>query len=843
MEVEATPAVGVSRRRIIKRPRLTRILDESGARIILLVAPAGYGKTTLAHEWLDSKRSAWYRGTPASADVAALAVGLASAAAEIVPGAGERMRQRLRATDRPDEDAQILAEMLAEDLAAWPEDAWLVIDDYQFAMESPACEDFIQALCLAPVLNVFITTRRRPRWATARRRLYGELEEIGSDLLAMSQEETTEVLEPAGVRESRLFAETGGWPAVIGLAAITGSFTLPSERIPQALYDYFAEELFQAAEPGIRWGLCQIAIPPSLDRDLSKRLFGSKTSELLLEQAVNLGILTPDRERFELHPLLRRFLETKLREFGRSSVGSVVKSVGTSLLERKSWDDAFFVADRFDDAELLTSLVTAAWEDLLHEGRVATISIWLDRADELHARAPIFDFVGAEIALRESAHSRAEKLALTAADALGSDHPLTSRAYFRAGQSAHFQAREETAFNYQRQARVTAKTEADFANALWGEFISGLELERADTPATLEELASLGSSSPTEGARIAAGRLFLALRLGSGLSASDLDVSSVIERVDDPLVRLSFIHAYGAALVFTAQYDRALTTINAQITELERYGLSFALPHSYLLKAAAYHGLRLFADATEALDAAHESAADEPYAAAMGKTIRALIRLSLNDVESALTFLEPHPHEEGLPAMRAERLACRAVALATNGQSSAAIDCANGAINTSTAIEPKILSSFAKGIVLLEKGRAEEAEEPLLETFALVRKSSNFNNLVRVYRIYPPIAKVLAAHDAVKAELVEVMIRADDVPLAKSLGLPLAVIKTDSRGDLSPRESEVYELVAQGLSNREIAKTLFISEATAKVHVRHILEKLGAKTRTEAVARGRRSKR
>jgi ATP/maltotriose-dependent transcriptional regulator MalT len=50
MEVEATPAPLVSRRRIIKRPRLTRILDESGARIILLVAPAGYGKTTLAHE-------------------------------------------------------------------------------------------------------------------------------------------------------------------------------------------------------------------------------------------------------------------------------------------------------------------------------------------------------------------------------------------------------------------------------------------------------------------------------------------------------------------------------------------------------------------------------------------------------------------------------------------------------------------------------------------------------------------------------------------------------------------------------------------------------------------------
>src|SRR5207302_7329419 len=113
-DVEATPAVGVGRRRIIKRPRLTRMLDESGARIVLLVAPAGYGKTTLAHEWLEGKQVAWYQGTPASADVAALAVGLAAAAAEIVPGAGDRMRQRLRASDRPEEDAELLAEMLAE---------------------------------------------------------------------------------------------------------------------------------------------------------------------------------------------------------------------------------------------------------------------------------------------------------------------------------------------------------------------------------------------------------------------------------------------------------------------------------------------------------------------------------------------------------------------------------------------------------------------------------------------------------------------------------------------------------------------------------------------------------
>ena len=65
---------------IIKRPRLTKLLDASEARIILLVAPAGYGKTTLAREWLEERPGvAWYSGRPAMADVAALASGLASA--------------------------------------------------------------------------------------------------------------------------------------------------------------------------------------------------------------------------------------------------------------------------------------------------------------------------------------------------------------------------------------------------------------------------------------------------------------------------------------------------------------------------------------------------------------------------------------------------------------------------------------------------------------------------------------------------------------------------------------------------------------------------------------------
>ena len=51
---------------------------------------------------------------------------------------------------------------------------------------------------------------------------------------------------------------------------------------------------------------------------------------------------------------------------------------------------------------------------------------------------------------------------------------------------------------------------------------------------------------------------------------------------------------------------------------------------------------------------------------------------------------------------------------------------------------------------------------------------------------------------------------------------------------LSPREAEVLGLVAEGLTNAEIASTLFLAVSTVKVHVRSVLRKLGLRTRTEA---------
>jgi DNA-binding CsgD family transcriptional regulator len=56
---------------------------------------------------------------------------------------------------------------------------------------------------------------------------------------------------------------------------------------------------------------------------------------------------------------------------------------------------------------------------------------------------------------------------------------------------------------------------------------------------------------------------------------------------------------------------------------------------------------------------------------------------------------------------------------------------------------------------------------------------------------------------------------------------------------ITPRELEILGLVASGLSNREIAAQLFVSESTVKTHCARVFDKLGAARRTQAVQRGK----
>lgn len=86
----------------------------------------------------------------------------------------------------------------------------------------------------------------------------------------------------------------------------------------------------------------------------------------------------------------------------------------------------------------------------------------------------------------------------------------------------------------------------------------------------------------------------------------------------------------------------------------------------------------------------------------------------------------------------------------------------------------------------------------------------------------------------------EVVVREVPIPVEARVVEPF-VVNERKREELgiTPRELEILGLVAQGLSNREIAGKLFVSENTVKTHCSRAFEKLGARRRTEAVQLGR----
>ena len=130
-----------------------------------------------------------------------------------------------------------------------------------------------------------------------------------------------------------------------------------------------------------------------------------------------------------------------------------------------------------------------------------------------------------------------------------------------------------------------------------------------------------------------------------------------------------------------------------------------------------------------------------------------------------------------------------------------------------------------------------ECDESATHVLNAVSSTGNVDSFVCAYRGYPALLGAVGSLAGGSAHVAAVIEAAGDFELAARVA-GLRPPKRQRRGaNLTRREREVHGLISQGLTNKEIARTLFISEATAKVHVRHILEKLGVRTRTEAALR------
>ncbi len=268
---QSTPAR--RKRRLIERPRLTKRLDECEARVILLLAPAGYGKTTLARQWAKGLNGAvWVTLTPAHRDVARFAEDLASGIDSLGGNASRFVGEYLRARSNPQRAARDLGVTLA-DLLDGVRAQWVILDDYHEVNESPELAELISVIEDRSTVRLLVASRRRPAWTSQRRVLYREVEQLGRDDLAMDESESKLVLGQRPDLEG-LAGQAEGWPAVLALAAGTGRLRLPGGAMPEELYAFIAEELFQSVPETLRSQLVQLALTPEMSPDEVTDLLG-----------------------------------------------------------------------------------------------------------------------------------------------------------------------------------------------------------------------------------------------------------------------------------------------------------------------------------------------------------------------------------------------------------------------------------------------------------------------------------------------------------------------------------------------------------------------------------------
>jgi len=147
----------------------------------------------------------------------------------------------------------------------------------------------------------------------------------------------------------------------------------------------------------------------------------------------------------------------------------------------------------------------------------------------------------------------------------------------------------------------------------------------------------------------------------------------------------------------------------------------------------------------------------------------------------------------------------------------------------SGAIEPNVLLKAVDAIAALKEHDADLIERVIdLEDMAFTRGGPDL--LVGAYRSVPELLSILIRQTKQPARLVGLIRRAHDEDLTAIVGQP-TFAGGDPRDSLSRREREVYELLIQRLTNREIANLLFIEESTVKAHVHHIYDKLGVRSR------------
>jgi ATP/maltotriose-dependent transcriptional regulator MalT/DNA-binding SARP family transcriptional activator len=385
-----------------------RLLDWLAAkihdRVILVLADAGYGKTTLLADFAGRTRlrTLWYRLEDDDRDWIAFLNHLVAAGREHDPGFAPTTSAMLAdmSVGTPTRDAAI--DVFLRELPSIAEHgAVLILDDFHLVDDSADVRLIARLLVTrAPErMSIIIASRRQPAIPLAKLRASGEVAELGTDDLRFDATETgrlfTETygraLEPDVLAD--VVARTEGWAASLQLVQAALRDRTPAEirrfvrslsGADQELYDYLAEEVVGDLPDDLQQFLMRTSILQTVRPELAGVVGDLDAAETarLTGVAERLTLLSrPSRasaaaQRY--HPLVREFLEARLRlSAGDEAVAALHRRVAAAA-SRIDWRVAAHHYREAGDLDSVASVVTAAIPEIMGSGQYVAASELID---------------------------------------------------------------------------------------------------------------------------------------------------------------------------------------------------------------------------------------------------------------------------------------------------------------------------------------------------------------------------------------------------------------------------------------------------------------------------------
>ena len=379
----------------IPRPRLLQRLRAATVReLVVVCAPAGFGKSSLLAEWVRTERrpAAWLSLDDGDNDPVRFWRHVVAALSGVRPGLVERTAPLI---GRPGGLGPAVTEV-ANVLADGTDEVVLVLDDYHL-VTAVAVHRSMQLLVdhLPQCLRLVVAGRSDPSLPLARLRARGQLTELRAADLRFTSAEVAELLRIA-VRPdlsehivTALVERTEGWVAGVQLAALSlqgradsAGFVEEFTGSHRFVLDYLTEEVLDRQPPHLRRFLLETSVLDRLSGPLCDAVTGGGDSQQLLEavEAANLFLLPLDDSRrwWRYHHLFADLLRVRLQQRYPARVPALHAAAADWHERHGPADDAIRHALAAGDAERAADLVEAHMEDhILRLGEGGTLAAWL----------------------------------------------------------------------------------------------------------------------------------------------------------------------------------------------------------------------------------------------------------------------------------------------------------------------------------------------------------------------------------------------------------------------------------------------------------------------------------